>query len=318
LVNNNLISYVLLNTILSNFLQFKAFYYKNPNNYSVKNNIKIILNTTKIKIFSVLILFLLCTSLFSQGFYFGRNKIQYTQFDWHILKTKHFDIYYYPEMQDIAEKGAQFAENAYLFLQTKFNHTVAERIPLIFYSTHAHFQQTNITSGFIPEGVGGFFEFLKGRVVIPNTGNLNQFRKVIWHELVHVYMHSKVGRVMRNNGRASGAVFPPLWYTEGLAEFWSTEWDGQAEMMLKDAVLNNYMISVEDLWQISGSFMMYKVGQAVLEYIAEKYGEDKILLLMENLWKHGSFEGSFIETLGISFREFDSQWLYYLKKRYYF
>ena len=220
-------------------------------------------------------------------------------------------------MQEIAEKGAQFAENAYLFLQTKFNHTVAERIPLIFYSTHAHFQQTNITSGFIPEGVGGFFEFLKGRVVIPNTGNLNQFRKVIWHELVHVYMHSKVGRVMRNTGRASGAVFPPLWFTEGLAEFWSSEWDGQAEMMLKDAVLNNYMISVEDLWQISGSFMMYKIGQAVLEYIAEKYGEDKILLLMENLWKHGSFEGSFIETLGISFQEFDSQWLYYLKKRYY-
>jgi hypothetical protein len=273
--------------------------------------------TTKYKIFSVLILFALSSSLLAQGFYFGRNKVQYTQFDWHILKTDHFDIYYYPEMQEVAEKGAQFAEEAYHSIQSKFNHTVLNRIPLIFYSTHSHFQQTNVTPGFIPEGVGGFFEFLKGRVVIPNTGNLNQFRKVIWHELVHVFMHSKVARVLKNNGRITSAVFPPLWFTEGLAEYWSSTWDGQAEMILKDAVLHNYMISVEDLWKISGSYMMYKVGQAVMEYIAEVYGEEKVLLLMENIWKHDSFEANFIETLGLSYAEFDSQWLYHLKKRYY-
>ena len=193
-------------------------------------------------------------------------------------------------MQDIAEKGAQFAENAYEDLQSKFNHSITRRIPLIFYSTHAHFQQTNITPGFIPEGVGGFFEFLKGRVVIPNNGNLNQFRKVIWHELVHVYMHSKVGRVLKNSGLSNSAVYPPLWFTEGLAEFWSTKWDGQAEMILKDAVLHNYIMPVSELWKIRGTYMMYKVGQAVLLYVAERYGEDKVLLLMENLWKYNSFE----------------------------
>ena len=32
------------------------------------------------------------------GFHFGRNKIQYENFDWHVLKTEHFDIYFYPEM----------------------------------------------------------------------------------------------------------------------------------------------------------------------------------------------------------------------------
>ena len=94
-----------------------------------------------------LILLLNDSSVFAQGFYFGLNKVQYTKFDWHILKTKHFDIYYYPEMQDVAEKGAKFAEDAYNDLQVKFNHTVTRRIPLIFCSTHMHFQQTNMPSG---------------------------------------------------------------------------------------------------------------------------------------------------------------------------
>ena len=139
----------------------------------------------------IIVTLIILVEAHGQGYYFGRNKVQYTEFDWQILKTKHFDIYYYPEMQDVAEKGAKFAEDGYYLLQTKFNHTITRRIPLIFYSSHLHFQQTNITPGFIPEGVGGFFEFLKGRVVIPSNGNLNQFKKVILHELVHVQGYSK-------------------------------------------------------------------------------------------------------------------------------
>jgi hypothetical protein len=272
---------------------------------------------TKHRIFSLFImLFLSISVVWGQYFYFGRNKVQYNQFDWHILTTNHFEIYYYREMKDIAEKGAQFAEEAYADLQTKFNHTINHKIPLIFYSSHLHFQQTNVTPGFIPEGVGGFFEFLKGRVVVPSDGSLNQFRKVIRHELVHVFMHSKVNRVNYNHGKLMG-TYPPLWFTEGLAEHWSSEWDSQAEMVLRDAVLNNYVTPLEQIWTIQGTFMMYKIGQNILDYIEEKYGDDKILLLMENIWKHEEFQLVFIEIMGKSYKEFDNEWLYYLKKQYY-
>ena len=160
--------------------------------------------------FLILVLtLLLFDNLSAQFFYFGRNKVQYTNFDWHILKTDHFDIYYYPQMEELAEKGAYFAEESYRYLENKFNFTITRSIPLILYSTHLHFQQTNITPSFIPEGVGGFFEFLKGRVVIPSNGNLNLFRKVIYHELIHVFMHSKIYFVNKEHSRFEG-TFPPL------------------------------------------------------------------------------------------------------------
>ena len=143
-----------------------------------------------------LIFVLSASTASAQFFYFGRNKVQYTDFEWHVLRTEHFDIYYYPEMKELAERGAFFAEESYKLLEVKFNHTLNKRVPLIFYSSHLHFQQTNTTRGFIPEGVGGFFEFLKGRVVIPSDGSTAQFRHVIRHELVHVFMHSKISRVL--------------------------------------------------------------------------------------------------------------------------
>lgn len=252
----------------------------------------------------------------AQFYYFGRNKVQYTQFEWQILKTDHFDIYFYPEMKELAERGAYFAEEAYKELEQKFNHNVANRIPLIFYSSHLHFQQTNITPGFIPEGVGGFFEFLKGRVVIPSDGSTERFEHVIRHELVHVFMHSKINRVLLDH-RQTVDRQPPLWFIEGLAEFWSTKWDTQAEMVLRDAVLNNYIVPVNDIDRIYGSFLMYKEGQQVLEYIAARHGEEKILLLMENFWKSNLFSEVLKVTIGKDYKEFDEDWLYYLKKRYY-
>ena len=57
-------------------------------------------------------------------YHFGRNKIQYEDFDWQVLKTEHFDIHYYPEMQELAEHGAYFAEEIYAELENKFNYSL--------------------------------------------------------------------------------------------------------------------------------------------------------------------------------------------------
>ena len=252
----------------------------------------------------------------SQWYYYGRNKVQYTDFDWYILQTDHFDIYYYPEMEELAEKGAHFAEESFRYLENKFNFTMSRRIPLIFYSSHLHFQQTNVTPSFVPEGVGGFFEFLKGRVVIPSDGDLNMFRKVIFHELVHVFMHSKVYYVNKEHSRFEG-TYPPLWFVEGLAEYWSSHWDAQAEMVMRDAVLNNYLVPLSQIFQIQGTYMMYKEGQSIVQYITEIYGEEKVLQLMEEIWKYGRFYDVFKDVIGRTYEEFDVEWMYYLKKKYY-
>jgi Tol biopolymer transport system component len=265
---------------------------------------------------AILTLLLVCAEAPAQFFYFGRNKVQYTDFDWHYMKTEHFDIYYYPEMKELAERGAFFAEESYKKLEVRFNHSLNNRVPLIFYSSHLHFQQTNTTGGFIPEGVGGFFEFLKGRVVIPSNGSIEQFRHVIAHELVHVFMHSKIARVLSDHRKPTDRI-TPLWFTEGLAEFWSTDWDTQAEMVMRDVVLNDLVVGLDDMDRIYGSFLMYKEGQNALQYIARTYGEEKILLLMENFWKASTFSEVFAITLGKTYREFDKEWLYALKKQYY-
>ena len=267
-------------------------------------------------VLNIILIILFALPLSAQFYYFGHNKVQYTEFDWQILRTEHFDIYYYPEMKELAEQGAFFAEEAYNQNVSKFNHSLKNRVPLIFYSSHLHFEQTNTTGGFIPEGVGGFFEFLKGRVVIPADGSLARFRHVIRHELVHVFMHSKISRVLIDH-RLPEDRMPPLWFVEGLAEVWSTSADDQSEMLIRDAVLNNYIVPLQNMEAIYGSFLMYKEGQYILKYIEDTYGEEKIMLLMENMWRSTSFSDVIKATIDKDYKELDNEWQYAFKKKYY-
>lgn len=275
------------------------------------------MSTQRLRLF----LLLCCCSLLvpsvqaQYGYHFGRNKIQYDEFDWHILKTEHFDVYFYPEMQQLAEHGAHFAEEAYEELQNKFNFALTHRVPIIFYSSNLHFKQTNITPGFIPDGVGGFFEFLKGRVVIPANGNIHQFRRVVRHELVHVFTYMKALRVMRDH-RVPPDHFLPLWFTEGLAEYWSGTPDHQHEMLMRDAIFSNYLVPLENMYRIYGTYLMYKEGEGICRFISETYGEEKLLLLIENFWKERDFERVMEMTLREGFDEIDARWQAWLKKTY--
>lgn len=219
-------------------------------------------------------------------------------------------------MRELAEIGAALAEEAYSRLESKTNHSINRQIPLIFYSNHSHFQQTNTIPSFLPEGTGGFFEFIKGRVVIPSRGSIHSFKHVINHEMVHVFTRTKMGRILKNH-RKTSSLGMPLWFTEGIAEYWSERWSSQAEMVIRDAVLSGHLVPLARMNSIYGSYLMYKEGQAICKYIAETFGEEKLLQLIENLWKENDFSDVMKLTIGLNYQEFDEKWIYDLKKAYY-
>ncbi len=278
----------------------------------LKNNPKP--NLYKKILFLCLFLFLVNNSLFSQ-FYFGRNKVQYNQFDWQILSTKHFNIYYYKEADQLAEDAAFQAEKFFDILEQKFNHTIDRKIPLIIYSNHIHFQQTNVLLALIPEGVGGFFEFIKQRVVVPFNGSLSDFHRVINHELVHVFMHNKIGEKARDVGLFE-MPGTPLWFVEGLAELWSQGWSSQSEMIVRDAVLYDYLYPLDSFEMFSSGFLLYKAGQSFLRYYQEVYGQDRLRAIMEDFWKYESFEETVTAVSGRKYKHIISDWKIELKKEY--
>lgn len=249
-------------------------------------------------------------------YYFGKNKVQYTRFEWEVLTTEHFNVYFYVEEKELAEIAAKIAEDSYIYLADKFNFHITHKIPLIIYSSPNYFEQTNVIPILLPENVAGFTEFFKGRMVVPFNGSYADFKHTIRHELVHVFTFEKIRLVMKLHRRYN-YMEPPLWFQEGLAEHWSGKIDSEAEMIIKDLVICGKLVKIEDIGAIAGSYLMYKEGESFLNYLAEEYGDDRISLLFDNYWKGNSFSEVVELTFDKSLNQLGEDWEYYLKKRYY-
>ena len=70
--------------------------------------------------------------------YYGKNKIRYDNFEWHIYTTDHFEIYYYPEIKQHLERITSYAESAYQQVSADLKHDLAFKVPLVIYKTQAN------------------------------------------------------------------------------------------------------------------------------------------------------------------------------------
>ena len=55
-----------------------------------------------------------------RGAGFGKNKIQYREFDWRIYHSPHFNVHYYEQTEPLLQKVVSFAESAYDLLSREF------------------------------------------------------------------------------------------------------------------------------------------------------------------------------------------------------
>jgi hypothetical protein len=248
---------------------------------------------------------------------FGWNKVTYDRRSWHTLTTQHCEVFFYPEEEGLARQMAAIAESTCAQYDTLFRMTPRHKIPILSYSSHQAFQQSNATPGFIDEGTGGLTELIRGRVLIPHTGSTARLVWVTRHELTHAYMLEKLAQVQHANHHYH-VPYPPLWFTEGLAEFVATTWDSQAEGLMQDAVVSGVAVRMTQSYAIEGTVLMYKEGQAFLyDVAAHEGGKSAVLRLFDHWTEADTFEGIWKKTFGRSLEDMDREWFERMRAHYY-
>ena len=204
---------------------------------------------------------------------YGKNIVQYKDFEWSFIQTKHFDIYYYEKGKLNSEFVAHHAEQAYNKISNLIGWELNARSSIIFYNSHNEFQQTNVIESYMREGIGGVTELMKNRMVIPYDGSMKDFEHVIYHELVHVFINDGVYGGSLQSLINSNTVFIPLWMNEGLAEYLSSTWNTNSDMWIRDLAINAK--TLPEIKNLNGYFA-YRGGQSLWKFICEKWGEEVI------------------------------------------
>ncbi|MFI5229235.1 MAG: hypothetical protein ACHQWU_09215 [Gemmatimonadales bacterium] len=240
--------------------------------------------------------------------YFGQNQVQYDTFHWQVLETEHFLIYFYPEEREATTTAARMAERAYARLSRMLDHQFREKKPIMLFSSRSDFGQNNVV-GDLGEGTGGVTEAERHRMLLNFTGDYKSFEHVLTHEMVHAFQYDIFARGKAGNGLATLQQFlPPLWFSEGMAEYLSLGPAGPATTSwMRDAALNGKIPSIEDLGADPDKYFPYKYGQSLWSFIGAKWGDEAIGQIMASVPSVG-VERAFRRELGVSFQELGDEW----------
>jgi hypothetical protein len=255
--------------------------------------------------------FLLPTSASAQ--YFGRNKVQYEDFDFRVMSLPHWDLYFYPGQEESIQDVARMSERWYERFARTFQHEFERTKPLIIYADHPDFQQTNTLQGFIGEGTGGVTESLKNRVIMPQTGSYQDTDHVLGHEIVHAFQYNIAQS--RRGGGMQGLTTMPGWLVEGMAEYLSVGRDHPlTAMWLRDAYRMEDFPTIKDLTR-GGKYFPYRFGQGLWAYIGGTYGDDAVVQVFRRAIRIG-FQPAIEQVLGVDHDSLSAQWKRAVERQY--
>ncbi|HVX37946.1 MAG TPA: hypothetical protein VHB25_00135, partial [Gemmatimonadaceae bacterium] len=236
--------------------------------------------------------------------YFGRNKVQYETFPWRILRSEHFDNYFYPAESVTVHDAARMAERWYTRHSDTFRHAF-DRKSLIFYADQPDFEQTNVVGEQIEEGTGGVTESNRTRVIMPFTGIYADNDHVLGHELVHVFQYNIA------EGTPGGGLMRldalPLWLIEGMAEYFSLGRDDPlTAMWMRDAVQRNKFPTIKQL-TTDPRFFPYRYGQALWAYVGGRWGDRSVVDVYRTALRLG-WDAALVRVLGENQDSLSKDW----------
>jgi WD40 repeat protein len=246
--------------------------------------------------------------------YFGKNQIRYDNFRWQIYTTDHFEIYYYPELEQHLERMAGYAESAYQHISSELKYDLAYKIPLILFKTSSEFQQQNVIPGAAQEGVAAFAEPTRYRILMPIDEPPDLQYNLIVHELTHQFEFDIIPTsLIRRN--------VPLWVNEGLSDYMTQHWAPIDLMTVRDAAVADIvpkMTEMEGYSNIGNVRMVYNLGHALFEFIEARWGKEGIRQFLFSLRKSviGGGEDAYMEAFKLTPEEFDQEFDKYLKDRF--
>ena len=236
---------------------------------------------------------------------FGKNRVQYKNFNWRYYSSDNFDIYFYDGGEPNALIAAKFMEKEFERITDIIGYAPYTKTKIFLYNSAKDLQQSNVGVKGKNYTIGGQTNFVKSQVEIAYPGTMYDFE----HELV-----LRISEMLINDMMFGGSLTDmfqsayllslPEWFIEGaaryIAEGWSIEMDDFARELFTDK-------KRVKLSRLSGEEAAL-AGQSVWNFVAARYGRSSISNILNLTRIIRNEESSIVNTLGIPFKLFNRQW----------
>jgi len=239
---------------------------------------------------------------------FGKNRIQYRTFDWKIIRTSNFEIYYYQDGSQIANLTAQYAESEFDRITELLGYTPYNRVKIFLFNSPSELAQSNI--GLNTQGGLNRREqdLSKSRLELAFTGDQISFRRQIVHDVSMLFVYDMLyGGSLKDALQSSLLLTLPDWFMPGIASYIAEGNSVDLDDYMREISLNR---SVKKPSLLSG-VEAERVGHSIWNYIVQKYGRDNVSNILNLTRIIRNEQSSISSTLGVPYNRFLREWREY-------
>lgn len=270
---------------------------------------------------------------------YSQEEASHPELDWYTIETENFYVHYHYGAERTAQLTAKIAEEIYGPITSLYNYKPDQKVSWIIKDYDDY---SNGASYFFDNKI----EIWATSMDFDLRGTHNWLRNVITHEFTHIIQiqtSMKFGRripafylqwlgyeeerrpdVLYGYPNVivsypiSGFVVP-AWFAEGTAQLNHSElqydfWDSHRDMILRMYTLDGNMLTWNEMSVFGksslGNESSYNAGFALVSYIANKYGIEKVVEISKNLSTLTEYDidGAIKRALNISGKELYKKW----------
>lgn len=207
---------------------------------------------------------------------------------WVTIVTPHFKVNFIEKNEEPARKVAAYAEEAYETISDKFHYHPHGKTQIV---VTDHYDDANGLTTVLP------YKYINIRLASPDPEQSLQYydnwlRTLVMHEYTHIVHLDQYGGVVTPLRYMFGSIISPNsaspgWIREGIATLQETQTStagrgrsAYSDMLIRTAVLQKQFPKLDQVsgsgWRWPGAEGQYIFGEKFLEYISDKYGQDKL------------------------------------------
>ncbi|QRR03930.1 hypothetical protein [Dyadobacter sp. Q3-56] len=244
---------------------------------------------------------------------FGKNRIQYKTFNWKIFRTTNFEIYHHQGGTALAKLTAQYAESEFDKITDVLGWTPYNRVKIFLYNSPAELEQSNMGLSKLDDLHEQKLDLSQSRVEVAYTGDQLGFRKKLVRDISLLFVYDMLyGGNMKEALQSSLLLTLPEWFMSGTAAYIAEGWSPELNDYMRDFFKNR---NVRKPTLMTGNDATL-IGHSIWNYIAERYGKDKISDILNLTRIIRTEQTSITSTLGVpSYNRFLRDWrAYYLNQ----
>lgn len=236
---------------------------------------------------------------------FGKNRIQYQRFDWKVMTSTNFEVYFYGDAQTAATLAAQYAESEFDRVTDILGYTPYSRTKIFLYNSQSELNQSNIGITLGSERDAREESLSKSRIQVAFSGSQVEFRRQLVREIAAVFVYDMLyGGSLKDALQSSLLLTLPDWFMSGITAYIAEGWSTDLDNAIRDAVYTKRLRKPSSL---SGPEAQL-IGQSIWNYIAERYGRDNISNILNLTRIIRNEQTSIASTLGLPYTRFLNDW----------